>query len=110
MAPKDSTGAGAVQQSKQARELQNEARVDRDAPSAAVRTVKGKTFYLLNGVWTDSEFKPEAKLPETNVQFGSDAYFALLKRKPVLSEYFALGEQVVFVFEGQVYRITAAAP
>jgi len=53
------------------------------------------------------EFKPEARLPETAIKFSSEDYFALLKQKPRLAEFFALGEQVVVVFEGRVYRVTA---
>jgi hypothetical protein len=75
-----------------------------------VRRVEGKTFYLINGVWTDSEFKAESRLPETTLTFGSDEYFNLLKQNPKLGSFFSLGERVVFVFEGRVYRVNAAAP
>jgi len=102
------TGAGAVLQSKRAREQQEMSRVDKDSPSYAIRTAGSKTFYLLEGVWTDSEFKAGAKLPETIVKFGSDDYFALLKQKPRLAEFFSLGERVAVVFEGRVYRVNAA--
>ncbi len=47
-------------------------------------------------------------LPGTTMKFGSDDYFALLKQKPRLADFFALGERIVVVFEGKVYRITAA--
>jgi len=82
--------------------------VDKDAPSSVVRTTGGKTFYLRDGVWTDAEFKAEARLPETTLKFGSDDYFALLKQKPRLADFFALGEQVIVIFEGRVYRVAAA--
>jgi hypothetical protein len=72
-----------------------------------VRNVGSKTFYLRDDVWTDSEFKAEARKPETTLTFGSDEYFALLKREPKLAEYFALGERVVVVFDGRVYRVNA---
>ena len=102
------TGLAGVQQSKRAREQKEAERFDRDSLSSAVRTVGGKTFYLREGVWTDAEFKAEARLPETTIKFGSEDYFALLKQKPRLGDYFALGERLVVVFEGKVYRITAA--
>jgi Ca-activated chloride channel family protein len=76
----------------------------------AVRRVEGRTFYLIDGVWTDSEFKVEAKLPETVLVFGSDEYFALLKQNPKLASYFSLGERVVVVLEGRVYRVNASRP
>ena len=102
------TGAVAVQQSKRAREQQEAMRVDKDSPSSAVRTAGGKTFYLREGVWTDSEFKAGTNLPETVLKFGSDDYFALLRQKPRLAEFFSLGERVVVVFEGRIYRVNAA--
>ncbi|MCA1574386.1 MAG: VIT and VWA domain-containing protein [Acidobacteria bacterium] len=102
------TGIAGVQQSKRSRQQQEADRFDRDSLSSAVRTVGGKTFYLREGVWTDAEFKPEARLPENTMRFGSDDYFALLKQKPRLADFFALGERMVVVFEGMVYRITAA--
>lgn len=102
------TGAVAVQQSKRAREQQEVVRVDKDSLSSAVKTAGGKTFYLREGVWTDSEFKVGTNLPETVLKFGSDDYFALLRQKPRLAEFFSLGERVVVVFEGRIYRVTAA--
>ena len=101
-------GAAAVQQSKRAREQQEVMRVDKDSASYAIKTAGGKTFYLIEGVWTDSEFKTGATLPETAVKFGSDDYFALLEQKPRLAAFFSLGERVVVVFEGRVYRVNAA--
>lgn len=102
------TGAVAVQQSKRAREQQEVDRLDKDTASSAIRNAGDKTFYLREGVWTDSEFKAGAKLPETVVKFGSDDYFALLKQEPRLAEFFSLGDRVVVVFEGRVYRVNAA--
>ena len=102
------TGAGAVAQSKRAREQQDTVIVEMESPSSAIRTVGSKTFYLVDGVWTDSEVKAGAKLPETTVKFGSDEYFALLKQKPRLAEFLSLGERVVVVFEGRIYRVNAA--
>lgn len=102
------TGAVAVQQSKRDREDQDTIRVEAEDKSTGVQRVGGKTFYLREDVWTDAEFKTEARLPETTLTFGSDAYFALLKREPRLAEFFALGERVVVVYQGQVYRVSAS--
>jgi Ca-activated chloride channel homolog len=99
-----STGAAAVQQSKMARAQQQVERL-REEESSVVRRVAGKTFYLIDGVWTDAEFNPDARLPETVLAFGSDEYFALLKQKSVLGSYFSLGERVVVVLEGRIYRV-----
>ena len=104
------TGEQAIQQSKIAREQQDLAVLKDNTRTDAVRRVAGKTFYLIDGVWTDSEFKAESSLPETVLVFASDEYFALLKQHPKLGSYFALGERVVVVFEGRVYRVNAIAP
>jgi Ca-activated chloride channel family protein len=101
------TGVVAVQQSKRAREQQEMLRVDKDSASSAIRIAGGKTFYLRDGVWTDSELKTGVTMPETAVKFGSDEYFALLKQKPRLAEFFSLGERVVVILEGRIYRVNA---
>ncbi|MCA1817931.1 MAG: VIT and VWA domain-containing protein, partial [Acidobacteria bacterium] len=108
MAAPKTTGAGAVRESKSVSKLKDADRADEEGRSAAVRNVAGKTFYLREGdVWIDAEFDAKAKLSETSVAFGSDAYFDLIKREPKLADYFALGERVVVVFKGRVYRVTA---
>lgn len=104
------TGLFAVQESKRVREQQDLIKLKDDTRTDAVQRIHGKTFYLIDDVWTDSEFKSETNLPETVVTFGSEEYFALLKRLPKLANYLSLGERVVVVFEGRVYRINAAAP
>jgi Ca-activated chloride channel family protein len=73
--------------------------------SAQTRTVAGRTFYLRDRVWTDSEFRAEAKLPEIKMKFGSEAYFNLLSQEPKLGDFFALGERVVVIWKGKVYQV-----
>jgi Ca-activated chloride channel family protein len=102
------TGAVAVQESKRAREQQDMIIIEQEQPSSVTRTAGGKRFYLRDGVWTDSEFKVGATLPETVVKFGSEEYFALLKQKPQLAAYFSLGEKVIVILDGRVYRVNAA--
>src|SRR5262249_18571728 len=70
-----------------------------------IRQIAGKTFYLRDGVWTDSEFKVEAKLPAVTLKFASDEYFNLVGQEPKLAECFALGRRVVVVWKGKVYRV-----
>jgi Ca-activated chloride channel family protein len=106
-AAKAKTGELAVRQSKRDRAQQEAVRAEEDAPSSAVRKVGDKTFYLRDGVWTDSEFKPDAKLPETAVEFGGEEYFALIKREPQLARFFSLGERVVVVYNGRVYKVSS---
>jgi Ca-activated chloride channel family protein len=104
------SGAVAVRESKRAKDRQEADKVEKETSETAVRNVKGKTFYNRDGVWTDSEFKNEAKLPETVVEFGSEAYFKLVQAHPELADYLALGESVVIVDKGRVYRVQPAKP
>ncbi|HST54002.1 MAG TPA: VIT domain-containing protein [Pyrinomonadaceae bacterium] len=110
-AAKATTGELAVRESRRAREQQNAMTVDAEDDALRVETgaqkVGDKTFYMRGGAWVDSEFKPEAKLPETALDFGGDEYFALLKREPQLARFFSLGERVVVVYKGRVYRVSS---
>jgi Ca-activated chloride channel family protein len=113
------TGADAVQLSKQQR-AQQEAiqigsddvqRLDTDREyfrEGASQKIGDKTFYFHDGAWIDAEFKADAKLPETVLTFGSDGYYALVKHEPQMAKYLALGERVIVVFNDRVYRIEAA--
>jgi len=105
--PQAITGADAVMQSKVSREQQQAESLKDEKASSILKRVGDKSFYLLNGVWTDSQFTTDSKLPEKVLRFGSDEYFALLNEKPQLARYFSLGERVVLVFEGVVYKVSS---
>ena len=112
-AAKATTGETAVRESRRARAQQEAVTIDEADKDDVLRVKTGarkvgdKTFYLREGVWVDSEFRPEAKLPETALAFGSDEYFDLLKREPQLARFFSLGERVVVVYKGRVYRVNS---
>jgi Ca-activated chloride channel homolog len=112
-AAKATTGEAAVRESKRARAQQNAVTIDGADEDDVLRVETGaqkvgdKTFYLREGVWVDSEFKAEAKLPETTLAFGSDEYFDLIKREPQLARFFSLGERVLVVYKGRVYRVNS---
>ncbi|HLM59402.1 MAG TPA: VIT and VWA domain-containing protein, partial [Pyrinomonadaceae bacterium] len=76
------------------------------ANNAANQFVGTKNFYNQNGVWQDAEFKAESKLAEVKIQFASDEYFDLLNRERELARFFSLGEEVIVVWKGKVYRVT----
>jgi Ca-activated chloride channel family protein len=61
--------------------------------TSAVRHVGSRIFYLINGVWVDSEYKEQMKA--TRVSFASDEYFKLLADKPEIKRCLALGEKVI---------------
>ena len=68
--------------------------------------VANKNFINQTNVWVDSEFTESSRLSEVSIKFASDEYFKLIEREPALAPYLSLGEQVVIVWKGKVYRIT----
>lgn len=71
-----------------------------------LRKIGMKTFYLENGVWFDSEFKETSKMPEVKLQFASNEFYDLITKEKDLAQYFSLGEKVIVVWKGKVYRIS----
>ncbi len=69
-----------------------------------IKEVAGKTFYLIDGKWVDSEVKD---LPvDKTVKVWSEAYFSMLKNFPPLGKFFALGEKVIVKFGRMVIEIS----
>ncbi len=95
-------GAGAVRAAKATQAFKLE---DRAAQVASERILykDDKTFYLKDGVWTDSEYKDGA--PAETVEFNSDAFYKLISEKPGIAKYLSVGNKLIVVFEGVTYRI-----
>ncbi|MCX7840510.1 MAG: VWA domain-containing protein, partial [Anaerolineae bacterium] len=119
-APAPVSGPSAVQQSVEQSQLRG-ANVAPAAPTAApqpsgsgtttqttaapLQMVGNKTFLFRNNVWTDTQFDP-SKMTTKKIEFGSDAYFALITNNPEVGKYLALGTRVIFVINGIAYEIT----
>lgn len=103
------SGQRAVTESKKARAKQDALSVvsedDEIIQTGQVRKIGAKTFYLENEVWIDSEFKAEAKLPEIKLKFAENDYFDVITKEKELAQFFSLGEQVLVVWKGKVYRV-----
>jgi Ca-activated chloride channel family protein len=95
-------GVGAVRAAKATQIFKLE---DRAAQVASERILykDDKTFYLKDGIWTDSEYKDGA--PATEVKFNSDAFYKLIAEKPGIAKYLSAGNKLIVVFEGVNYRI-----
>ena len=113
------SGADAVSFSTQQNSMQANARAvaseDKDDRSQVIirntnvnQFVANKNFINQNGVWVDSELNENSRLSEVSIKFASDEYFRLVETEPGLAPYLSLGEQVVIVWKGKVYRITKA--
>ncbi len=73
-----------------------------------IRHVGSKTFVVRGDIWMDTEFDPSVMDP-SRVGFLTDDYFALVAAAPGLGSYFALGEQVIVVFDGVAYQVVLGA-
>lgn len=70
----------------------------------AIKAVDEKTFYLADGIWYDSDYKEGAT--KIKVKYLSDEFFKIVKEKPSLAKYFALGAKVIVVLDGTTYEVT----
>ncbi len=111
------SGAGAVQMSVQQNSMRTNTQVVEDKEKDARERIlvdntatnqffANKNFTLQNNIWVDSEYAESSGQKEVSVVFGSDEYFRLAATVSGLAQYLSIGEQVVVVWRGQVYRVT----
>jgi hypothetical protein len=75
------------------------------------RSVVGKRFRYLNGVWTDKDYHPDKEMPVVTILRDSDVYKDLLAKRSGLKPYFtnfAEGDRVIVVYKGTVYKLVPA--
>ena len=103
---KSSTGKRAVEFQRALSNLRSNTLVanDKDA-STMVKVIGDKTFYKINGFWVDSSFEKLKKPELKEVEFGSKKYFDLVFGDSEISKYAGAGQQVIFVYKGQCYKI-----
>ncbi len=102
--PKEESGQKAVLIAKTLNELKESNAINKqDLMAGEMKTIEDKTFYLVDGFWTDSTFKKADKIKQ--IQFKSDEYFALMKSVPGISKYLSVGRQVIVEFNGTWYKI-----
>jgi len=101
MAP--ASGASAVEGAMNIEEYR-QAQAVVDSGSAMAKAVGDKTFVQRDDAWIDSRYQEE--MATTRIGFGSDNYYQLLGQRPDWGPYFALGEHVIFVVDGQAYEVT----
>ncbi len=114
---REKSGAGAVRLSTQQNSMQMNtqiiARSDKDEKEQIIirntqqnQFVANKNFINQNNVWVDSDYSDKTLLTEVTIKFASDDYFKLIEKERDLAPYLSLGEQVVIVWKGKIYRIT----
>ncbi len=95
-------GVGAVKAAKATQAFKLEDRAI-EAVSERILYKDDKTFYLKDGVWTDSEYRDGA--PTTEIKFNSDEFYRLITDKPAIAKYLSAGRNLIVVFGGVAYRI-----
>ncbi|NDJ76256.1 MAG: VWA domain-containing protein, partial [Chloroflexi bacterium] len=74
------------------------------AGEQVIRYAADRTFVWRDGVWVDTLYDSDEMEP-VEVVFLSDEYFDLLDLDPMVGEFLALGEQVLFVWEDVAYAV-----
>ena len=79
-----------------------------DRAHSPEKTVGKKTFWLSRGVWTDSDYNSDRKLPVVTVVRDSDVYKDILERNKKLKVFltaFRGTESAIIVFKNTVYSL-----
>ncbi len=75
------------------------------SPSGEAMQYAGdRTFVWRDGAWIDTLYDPDTMTP-VEVTFLSDEYFDLLDLDPAVGEFLALGDHVLFVWDGTAYEV-----
>jgi len=104
------SGAGAVQKAADEGKLsaaEAPAPVSEEA-AGQVHIVGARTFVLIDGVWTDTGFDPQA-MQTVKVGFLSEEYFTLATSRTELGAAFALGIRVIALSDGVAYEVVQDA-
>lgn len=97
-----SSGKGAVMSS---RAMKKVAELEQDREMiTTVKRVCDKTFFLKEGVWVEKGLEKKTEQAK-KITFLSDDYFELAKSDKQLRKILALGEKLVFEWDGRIYQI-----
>lgn len=103
---KNKTGKRAIAFQRALRNLRKNVVVaNKEGSNRLVKVIGDKTFYLVNGFWVDSSFEDMKKPELKKIEFGSKKYFDLVFGNSDIKQYVGAGEQVIFVYKGQCYKI-----
>jgi hypothetical protein len=68
-----------------------------------MQRVANRAFYLKNGIWTEKGI--DNQKADVEIEFLSNAYFDLLQKDKQIKDILAVGEKIIFQWEGKVYKI-----
>jgi hypothetical protein len=69
------------------------------------RFVAGRSFYINNDQWIDSEIQKHPKAKRVRVQFASPEYFDLVKKNPEALKWLSVGRNIQFFLNETIYEI-----
>jgi Ca-activated chloride channel family protein len=72
---------------------------------AQIKQVRGRAFYNSGKEWNDSDIQNRKANKTRRIQFASADYWNLLKDKPASADYLALGKNVRFLLDGDLFEI-----
>jgi Ca-activated chloride channel family protein len=99
-------GSAAVEQSQNI-QLYQQAEMPAPMESNVVEQLKvvgDRSFVLRDGVWVDSGYQDG--VDTTKIGFGGDDYYDVLAQRPDWGPFFALGDRVIFLSDGEAYEVT----
>ena len=70
-----------------------------------IKNVQGRAFYNSGTFWNDSQLQAQPFSNTVRIRFASKEYFELIESDPESSEMLALGRNVRFVMNNQIYEI-----
>ena len=71
-----------------------------------IKNVLGRAMYQNGKFWVDPEVQKKKYSKQLQIKFGSEEYFRLLREKPAISQFLALGQNLRFVYDNTLYEIT----
>ncbi|MBN1883802.1 MAG: VWA domain-containing protein [Deltaproteobacteria bacterium] len=74
-----------------------------DSGLMSIKQVGDRTFFFRDDIWIDSRYDEGAGT--TDLKFDSDRYWDFLSDHPDAGKYLALGESVIFEYDGSWYRV-----
>lgn len=70
-----------------------------------VKNVQGRAVYNVGKYWVDSQVQAQRSQKVQRIAFAGEEYFELLKKEPQSAQFLALGRNVRFVMNNQIYEI-----
>ncbi|HDH41362.1 MAG TPA: VWA domain-containing protein [Candidatus Altiarchaeales archaeon] len=95
------TGIEAVRSAKKTNELKSSDVYE--TGSERVKSIGTKTFYYKDDVWTDNSYSSDMKT--TDIVYGSETYFQMLRDYPEIGKYLSLGKKVKFCLGDECFNI-----